>query len=299
MRIGIAGTGKMGAAIAQRLMSAGHEVAVWNRTTAKTRELAAAGARVAETPVALADGTEAIITILTDAAAINAVYLGVEGLLSDDCAGKLFIEMSTVPPEIQVDLAPKVKRKGATIIECPISGTVGPARDGKLLGFAGGETAGVARARPVLDQICRRVEHVGPIGAGARMKLAINLPLMVFWQAFGEALALCAPLKLDLDRVVDMFADSPGGPNFLRRRGPEVAKLIEGGGTVSTTFDVDSMRKDLRAMIDEAKALGTGAPVTAQVLECYDQASKEGLGTADCTALPARWMRRVTNGRES
>ena len=299
MRIGIAGTGKMGAAVAQRLMGAGHDVIVWNRTMAKTRELAAAGAGVAETPAALGEGSKAIITILTDATAIEAVYLGTHGLLSGDCAGKLFIEMSTVRPEAQRGLAPNVKQKGAAFVECPVSGTVGPAREGKLLGFAGGETADVVRARPLLEQICRRVEHVGPIGAGARMKLAINLPLMVFWQAFGEALALCAPLRLDLDRVVDMFADSPGGPNFLRRRGPEVAKLIEGGGTVSTTFDVDSMRKDLRAIVGEAKALGSGAPVTERVLECIDQASREGFGAADCTALPARWMRRVTNGRES
>lgn len=294
MKVGIAGTGKMGVAIAQRLMSLGQDVTVWNRTAGKTRELAEGGARVAETPAALAAGTDEIITILTDAAALEAVYSGAQGLLSGDCEAKLFIEMSTVRPETQVGLASRVKQKRAAIVECPVSGTVGPAREGQLVGFAGGEAADVTRARPLLDQICRRVEHVGPIGAGARMKLAVNLPLMVFWQAFGEALALCAPLGLDLERVVDMFADSPGGPSFLRRRGPDVAKRLERGGTGSTTFDIDSMRKDLRAMIDEARALGSGAPVAEQVLGCLDQAAAEGLGTADCTALPARWMRRAT-----
>ncbi len=293
MKVGIAGTGKMGVAIAQRLMSLGQDVTVWNRTVGKTRELAAVGAKVAETPAALAAGADEIITILTDAAALEAVYLGAQGLLSGDCAAKLFIEMSTVRPETQAGLASKVKQKGAAIVECPVSGTVGPAREGQLVGFAAGEVADVTRARPLLDQICRRVEHVGPIGAGARMKLAVNLPLMVFWQAFGEALALCAPLGLDLERVVDMFADSPGGPSFLRRRGPDVAKRLERGGTGSTTFDIDSMRKDLRAMIDEARALGSGAPVAEQVLGCLDQAAAEGLGSADCTALPARWMRRA------
>jgi len=294
MKIGIAGIGKMGAAIAQRLMSLGHEVTVWNRTPDKAGAVGAAGAKVAETPAVLATASETVITILTDAAAIDAVYNGAQGLLSGNVAGKLFIEMSTVRPETEVALVPKVKQKGAAIIECPVSGTVGPVREGQLLGFAGGDASHVARARPLLDQMCRRVEHVGPIGAGARMKLAINLPLMVYWQAFGEALALCAPLGLELDRVVDMFADSPGGPNFLRRRGPDVAKRLERGGTGSTTFDIDSMRKDLRAMIDEARALGSGAPVTERVLECFDQASGEGLGGADCTAVPARWMRRAT-----
>ncbi len=293
MKIGIAGTGKMGAAIAQRLMGVGHEVTVWNRTAEKTKGLAAAGAKVATTPAALAAESEAVITILTDAAAIDAVYNGPQGLLSGNAAGKLFVEMSTVRPEIEAALANKVKHKGAMVVECPVGGTVGPARDGKLFGFAGGETADVARAKPLLDQMCRRVEHVGPSGAGARMKLAINLPLMVFWQAFGEALALCAPLGLDMDRVVDIFADSSGGNNVLKGRGAMIAKVLKGGDAGPVAFDIDSMRKDLRSMIEEAKAVGSGAPVTERTLECFDQASKDGLGGADMTALPARWMRRA------
>jgi 3-hydroxyisobutyrate dehydrogenase len=293
MKIGIAGTGKMGAAIAQRLMGLGHEVTVWNRTAEKTKSLAAAGAKVAATPAALAEESEAVITILTDAAAIDAVYNGPQGLLAGKAAGKLFIEMSTVRPEVQVALAPKVKQKGATVVECPVGGTVGPARDGKLFGFAGGDAADVARAKPLLDQMCRRVEHVGSSGAGTRMKLAINLPLMVFWQSFGEALALCAPLRLDPARVVEMFADSSGGPNLLKNRGPWIAKVLKDGDTGGAMFDVDSMRKDLRSMVDEAKALGAGAPVSERTLECFDEASKEGLGAADMAALPARWMRRA------
>lgn len=293
MKIGIAGVGKMGAAIAQRLMSVGHEVMVWNRTKEKTKALAAAGARVAETPAALASDCEAVVTILTDAAAIEAVYNGPQGLLSGNVAGKLFIEMSTVRPEIQIALAPKIRQKGATVVECPVGGTVGPARDGKLFGFAGGESADVARAKPVLDQLCRRLEHVGSSGAGARMKLAINLPLMVFWQAFGEAVALCAPLGLDTERIVDIFADSSGGNNVLKGRGTVIAKVLKGGDAGPVAFDIDSMRKDLQSMIDEAKAVGSGAPVTERTLECFDQASKDGLGGADMTALPARWMRRA------
>lgn len=208
MKIGIAGTGKMGAAIATRLLGLGHEVTVWNRTQEKTKPLAAAGAKVAATPAALAAEAETVITILTDARAIDAVYHGPQGLLSGNVSGKLVIEMSTVRPETEVALAAKVRQKGAAIVECPVGGTVGPARDGKLIGFAGGDAADVARAKPLLDQMCRRVEHVGPIGAGTRMKLAINLPLMVYWQALGEALALCAPLGLDPARLMDIFADT-------------------------------------------------------------------------------------------
>ena len=283
----------MGSAIAQRLMGLGHELAVWNRTQEKTQPLAALGAKVAVTPSQLAASSEAIITILTDAAAIDAAYHGRDGLLSVGVSGKLFVEMSTVRPETERMLAAKIGERGAVMVECPVGGTVGPAKDGKLFGFVGGEAADVARARPLLDQLCRRVEHVGPIGAGASMKLAINLPLLVFWQAFGEALALCRSLGLDSARIVDIFADTSGGPNVLKGRGPVLAAALQGKDTGPITVDIDAMRKDLRTMVEEADSLGASLPVTSRALECYDEASGAGLGKSDITAIPVRWMRRT------
>jgi len=282
----------MGAAIAQRLMSLGHEIIVWNRSADKTRPLAAAGAKVAATPFQLASFSETVITILTDAAAIDTAYHAKDGLLSGSVAGKLFIEMSTVRPETEQRLAAKIREKGATLVECPVGGTVGPARDGKLFGFVGGEAADVARAKPLLEQLCRRIEHVGPVGAGASMKLAINLPLLVFWQAFGEALALCRSLGLDAARVVDIFSDTSGGPNVLRGRGPALTAALQGKDTGPITVDIDAMRKDLRTMVEEAESLGTTLPVTSRALECYDEASRAGLGKADITGIPVRWMKK-------
>ena len=295
MKIGIAGTGRMGAAMAARLIEVGREVTVWNRTPARTRDLAAAGARIAASPAALVESVDLVITMITDDRAIESLYHGAEGLLSGDAAGKLFVEMSTVRPEVEIALAGKVKAKGGSLIDCPVGGTVGPARDGKLFGFAGGSDADVARARPVLEQLCRRVEHVGPVGAGARMKLAINLPLMVYWQALGEALALCAPLRLDPDRLVGIFAETSGGPNVLKSRGPAIAAALRGQDTGPVTFDVDLIRKDLRVMIAEAGSLGIDLPVSQRALECFDDASREGLGPKDGASLPARFARRVRN----
>jgi 3-hydroxyisobutyrate dehydrogenase len=282
----------MGAAIAQRLLGLGHEVTVWNRTVEKTRPLAAAGAKVAATPARLAAESEIIVTILTDADAIAAAYHGRDGLLSASVSGKLFIEMSTVRPETERTLAGTVRAKGAAMIECPVGGTIGPAKDGKLFGFVGGEAADVARARPLLEQMCRRIEHVGSVGAGASMKLAINLPLLVFWQAFGEALALCRPLGLDAARLIDIFSDTSGGPAVLKNRGAVLTAAIQGKDTGPITVDIDAMRKDLRTMVEEARALGKQLPVTARALECYDQASEAGLGKGDITAIPVRWMKR-------
>src|SRR5262249_34891889 len=163
MHIGIAGLGRMGAAMAARLKEVGHAVSGWNRSAAKAQPLAAEGISVVEAPAELAARAEAVITILADAAAIDAVYHGPSGLLSGPVEGKLFIEMSTVRPDTEVALATKVRAKGAAFVECPVGGTVGPARQGKLIGLMGGESADAAQARPILEQLCRRLEHVGPV----------------------------------------------------------------------------------------------------------------------------------------
>lgn len=293
MKIGIAGTGKMGAAIAGRLLGLGQQVTVWNRTPDKTKSLAAAGARVAATPAALAAESETVITILTDAKAIESVYHGPQGLLSGNVSGKLFVEMSTVRPETAVALASKVKQKGAAMIDCPVGGTVGPAKDGKLFGFAGGEAADVARAKPLLDQMCRRVEHVGPIGAGARMKLAINLPLFVYWQALGEALLLCRSLNLEPERLMSILADTSGAANALKTRGGAVAAHLAGKDAGPASFAVDLVCKDLETMIEEAKALGGTLPAAETALKCFEEAARSGLGAKDQSVLPANWAKRV------
>src|SRR5512143_1836057 len=161
MRVGVAGLGVMGANVAARLMEVGHEVTVWNRNPEKTKPLAAAGAKVAATPAALAGAVEAVITILTDGAAIDAVYNGPSGLLFGNVKGKLFIEMSTVAPKVELELAPKVRAKGAAFVECPVGGSTTPARKGQLLGLMGAEPADAERAKPILEQLCRKVEHCG------------------------------------------------------------------------------------------------------------------------------------------
>ncbi|MDQ2802048.1 MAG: NAD(P)-dependent oxidoreductase, partial [Pseudomonadota bacterium] len=241
MRIGIAGLGKMGTAIAQRLQETGAELVVWNRSRAKAEAL---GVPVADTPRALAEQADVIISMLFDGASLHAVYHDPDGILSADLAGKLVVEMTTVRPQVQQDLAEAVRKHGGAFVECPVGGTTGPARTGKLLGLAGGEEHDVARARPVLDLLCRRVEHVGPVGAGASLKLAINLPLLVFWQSFGEALALVRHLNLDPVWLVEFFAETSGGPNVLKTRAAPIAKALVGEDPGPVTFDIDSIRKD-------------------------------------------------------
>ena len=293
MHIGIAGVGRMGSAIALRLIEVGHQVTVWNRTPDKTAPAAGAGAKVVATPSVLAGEADAILTILTNADAQAAVYDGPDGILAGKLAGKIVIDMSTVQPAEVAGLAAKVRAKGACFVECPVGGTTGPARQGKLLGLAGGNGADVVRARALLDQLCRRVEHVGPVGAGASMKLAINLPLLVAYQALGEAYVLCRHLGADPKWLMELFADTSGAPNVLKTRGPAVAEALAGGPGIAPAFDVDSIRKDLRTMIAEAKTLGAELPLAERTLGVFDEAARDGWGVRDGSALPSYWPKRM------
>jgi 3-hydroxyisobutyrate dehydrogenase len=290
MHIGIAGTGKMGTAIGKRLLATGHRLTVWNRSPERTRELIELGATQADSPRDLVSKVDAVITMLTDGPALDRVYFGADGLLSGPVASQLMIDMSTVSPAKQQEIGARVAAAGATYVECPVGGSVGPAQEGKLLGFAGGSADDLARAQPLLEKLCRRVEHVGPLGAGATMKLAINLPLMVYWQTLGEALSLIQSLNLDPERVIDILSDTSGAPSMLKVRGPMIAQALAGDKNSKVTVNVSTMRKDLRAMLDQAGRQNYQLPLTALALQCFDRAADNGLDSADCTQLPVWWL---------
>ena len=273
----------MGAGIAARLASVGHDMMVWNRNADKAR---ATGLKVADTPAQLAAACEVVVSILADATAVDSVYAQMLPAMK----GKLFIEMSTVRPEVSKALAAKVRSAGGAFVECPVGGTVGPAKEGKLFGFVGGEAADVARARPILEQMCRRIEHVGPVGAGASMKLAINLPLIVYWQALGEALSLIKHLNPDPARTMDILADTSGAPTMMKNRAPAVAAVLAGKEN-PPTVTIDTLKKDLAEMVAEAGACGYEAPATQAALSSFERASRAGLGAKDCTAVPANWLK--------
>jgi 3-hydroxyisobutyrate dehydrogenase len=296
MKIGVCGTGRMGAAIAQRLMSVGHEVAVWNRDPNKTKPLTDAGARLISSPAELAEASEVVLVMLLNDAATEAVYRGPNGILKAKLGGKLVIDTSTVRPDTMVSIGAEAVQAGAAFIECPVGGSVGPAREGKLFGLVGGSEADVARAMPILGQICRRIEHLGGLGAGATMKLAVNLPLLVYWQALGEALTICKPLNLPPERLIDILSDTAGTPMALKARGPGIAKALAGQPMSETAFGLSAARKDLATAVQFGQSIHATLPVTASALACFEEAEAAGLGDADATAVSARWVTRPGAG---
>ena len=292
MHIGIAGIGTMGSNIGARLMEVGHKLTVWNRTAEKTKPLAGAGAGVAKTAAELTSTVEVVISLLIDSAAIEAVYHGPQGLLAGDTKGKLFIEMSTVPPEAQVALADKVRATGAAFVECPVGGSVIPARAGKLLGLMGAEPADAARARPILEQMCRRVMHAGPVGSGEILKLAVNLPLMIYWQALGEQLALCRPLKIDPAELLDFLSETSGAATVLKQRMPGIAAKLKREHSDMKTFSLDGGIKDVKAMLAEGKRRGVELPLLQQTLACYEEAKRTLTGNDEVSNVAAYWPNR-------
>jgi 3-hydroxyisobutyrate dehydrogenase len=292
MKIGVCGTGRMGSSIAQRLMSVGHQVGVWNRDSAKTKPLLDAGAELFASPAELAEGCEVVVAMLLNDAALEAVYRGPNGLLKAKLAGRLVIDMSTVRPDTMISLGTAVAKLGAAFVECPVGGSKVPAREGKLFGLVGGANADIARAMPLLEQLCRRIEHVGPLGAGATMKLAVNLPLLVYWQALGEALTICKPLNLPPDRLIDILSDTAGAPAAMKGRGAIIAKVLGGAPLGETAFGITAAKKDLATAVQFATSIHAELPVASSALSCFEEAEAAGLGEADATTVSVRWTQR-------
>jgi len=292
MKIGVCGTGRMGAAIAQRLIAVGHEVGVWNRDAKKTKPLTDAGAKLYASPAELTAGCETVVMMLLNDAATEAVYRGPNGLLKAELAGKLIIDMSTVRPDTMISVGTAVTQKGAGFVECPVGGSTVPAREGKLFGLVGGTDADVKRAMPLLEQMCRRIEHVGGLGAGATLKLAVNLPLLVYWQALGESLAICKPLNLPAERLIDILSDTAGAPAAMKGRGAVIAKVLGGAPLGETAFGITAAKKDLATAVQFAASIHAELPVAASALACFEEAEAAGLGDADATTVSVRWPQR-------
>ncbi|MGS2618739.1 NAD(P)-dependent oxidoreductase [Micromonospora sp. LZ34] len=205
--IAVLGTGRMGAAIAQRLLDAGHRVTVWNRTAARTAPLRRAGARVAGSPSDAARDAEVVVTMLTDATAVDAVLYGPAGAVPALAPGGCVVEMSTVGPAAVRALAGRLPR-AVDLVDAPVGGSVAAARAGRLRVFAGGAARAVERVTPVLAAL-GAVRHCGDLGSGAAVKLVLNTALLVAVTGLADTLAVAGAVGVDRRTALDALADGP------------------------------------------------------------------------------------------
>ena len=277
--LAVCGLGQMGAPAAGRLLDAGHQVVVWNRTEERARPLVEKGARVASSPADAATSAEAIFTVLATPAALEEVAFGDDGLAAGLGAGKTLIEMSTVGPEVVRDLARRLPR-GVEVLDAPVLGSVPQATAGTLQIFVGGSKELLERWRPVLALLGRPVRF-GPLGAGAAMKLVANATLGVLITGLAEALILADVEGLDQAQVLDALAQSPIGATVKSKR-----SNVE-SGTYAPNFKLSLAVKDLRLVTEAAQRAGVQlrlAPAAQAWLEAADDA---GLGALDYSAVIA------------
>ena len=279
-RIGLIGLGRMGQAMGARLLAAGFPLTVYNRTSAKAATLLAQGAAWAESPAALAEASDTILTLLTDDAAVEQVYNSHTGLLQTSLSGRLLIEMSTIRTSTVLALVPRVEARGGSMLDAPVSGTLQPARDGQLLVMVGGRSEDVARAMPVFQVLSRRVEHVGPHGAGTTMKLVLNMPMAIFWAGLAEAIAMGRQFGLETAQMLDIYLDSPVALPALRAKAPLLL-----GAQAEVAFDVTGVRKDLVAMVATGLDAGVPMPTGAAALAMFAAATAAGYGADDLISI--------------
>ncbi|MDA0785413.1 MAG: NAD(P)-dependent oxidoreductase [Proteobacteria bacterium] len=297
MKIGLCGTGTMGAAMGAQLMDRKHKLTVWNRTARRAKSLVDAGATRVETPAELFDANDVVINITIDDKAVRPVYEGRGGLLSTNLKGKLVIEMSTLMPETTRRLEQQVKAAGGAFVECPVGGGPAPARSGNLIGMAGGTPAAFKRAKPILDQLCRRLDRMGPVGAGNTMKLAINLPLLAYWEALGEAISLTETAGIKRTLAADILADSSGAAKVAPARLPWIMEAIGGKFPASAGFQMTGGAKDAAQMVALAKANGFKVPVIDATRKAYKDAVNGGWADRDFALLSA-WRAIQSNKRK-
>ncbi|WP_198348212.1 NAD(P)-dependent oxidoreductase [Plantactinospora sp. KBS50] len=249
-RIGFLGLGNMGAPMARRLVEAGHDVVVWNRSTARTRPLVAAGARAAATPAAAVADREVVVTMLADPAAVEAVFFGADGAAAHLAPGSLVVEMSTIGRDAVLRLRDSLPAE-VRLVDAPVVGSVPQATGGQLRILLGGTPADVEAAGPALAAF-GNTRHVGPLGCGAALKLVLNTSTISLFVLVGEALALADQLGLDPAETIEGLGATGMAP-FLARIGDRIDDR-----DVPTYFGLGLAHKDLELAL--AAADGSGRP---------------------------------------
>jgi 3-hydroxyisobutyrate dehydrogenase-like beta-hydroxyacid dehydrogenase len=278
--VGIVGLGDMGTGMAERLLAAGHEVYGWNRTRAKAERLAAQGLRVVDSPRAVAQSVELVITMVTDNAALQAVCDGPDGILGGLRHGTIFAEMSTTAPALVRALAERVAATGGSLLDAPVSGSILTLRDGKLLIMVGGDRAAFERAEPILLAIGPKVRHVGEVGQAKALKIGVNLSLAVQMLAFSEGVLLAERSGVDRRVAFETFLQSVIASPMLQYRAPFALDPPE-----YPWFPCAMMQKDMDLALQLGREMGVPLPTTAATQETLTATRALGYGDQDFAAL--------------
>ena len=292
-RVGIVGTGRMGSAIARAIRSAGFDLMVWNRTRAPCDALAAElGCRSVDTPAEVAAACDVIISMLADTEAVDAVYGAPDGVVAGVRPGSVLVDSSTVPPAVIRRHETAIRDRRAGVIDAPVSGSVSLAESGKLTLMVGGELGDFERARPVLEAYGNRLFHLGPLGTGAAMKLAVNTVIFGLNQALSEGLVLAERAGIQRACAYDVLAASAVGAPYV---GYKRAAFLEPDST-PVAFAAALAAKDLHLIGSLAADVGIELPQSTVNLAVIEALLSAGQGERDFSAVASYLRDRLAAG---
>jgi 3-hydroxyisobutyrate dehydrogenase len=271
-KVAFIGLGRMGHGMAGRYLDAGFTVAVWNRSKAKAEDLIARGARWAASPADAADDADAVVTMVADDAASNAVWLGNDGAATRMKAGALAIECSTVSHQQALDLSRELRGRGFVYVDSPVTGLPDAAAAGKLTLLVGAEPADLEKARPYLAPLSTTIRHFGAVGSGTVYKLINNLMGAVQIASLAEGIAIAEQAGLDMNLVAESLATGAvASPQVIRHSRRMVARDFSGA-----SFTASLRHKDAAYAVRLAETLLPGVPVSRAALVAYEQAKASG-----------------------
>lgn len=278
--LGFVGLGVMGSRIVKRLLDAGHSVTGYNRTKSKAQWLLDAGMKWGDSPQAVAQAVDVVFTMVSNTSALQAVTGGSDGLLAGLRQGAIFVDMSTVSPEVIRSLAAQVASKGAQMLDAPVSGSVTTLEEGKLSIMVGGDPASFERVQPILRDIGPKVTRVGGNGLAVSMKIATNLNLAVQMLAFSEAVLLAEKSGIARETAVEVLLNSVIASPMVKYRGPLVLGMPD-----EAWFDMNMMQKDLFLALEMGKQFQVPLPTTAVTNQMLTAARGMGLAEKDFAAV--------------
>ena len=280
-KIGWIGLGKMGIPMSQQLIKAGYDVTVYNRNPEKENDLKALGAKTAPTPKELTQQTDIIFLMVTDDNAINEIIKGENGILGANATGKLIINMSTVSPAVNKEMAGLLIEQGNQYLDAPVSGSVRQAEDAALVIMVGGDQTAFEQAKPILETIGRLALHLGEIGSGNTAKLIINTMLAVYTQGLSEAVVFAQQKGISTENLTTLINNGALSSPFVKIKSE--ALLNE---NYSPAFTLKNIVKDLRL----AKDIGLSTPLGETALQTFQEA-EDKYGDEDLIAV----VKHLTN----
>jgi 3-hydroxyisobutyrate dehydrogenase len=279
-KVGFLGLGLMGWRMAKNLAAKGFEVTVWNRTRARADALAnEAPVKVASTPAEIAAHVDAFCTCVADPPALRQVVFGASGLLSTSRAGQLFVDFSTVSPDLTVELEQACASRGIDFVEAPVTGSKVGAEKGTLLMMVGAQESALERARPILQAVGEKVIHCGKVGAGSQVKLAGNALVALMLQGLSEGMLLAQMSGVDPRKLLEVVQASGYRSPYFDFKGQALLRR-----DFETHFSIDLMFKDLGLLLESAARHRVPTPCAAAVREVYQLARASGRGEKDIVA---------------